>query len=154
MRVHIAAGALFLLCQMPGTPALSTPLLHEIARGHANLILVGDDQDTIQSIITNQIHAFQRDDGETAYSYAAPSLKLYFPSAEGFMAMVRNGYRPIYRARTFNFGELKEVEGKLVQSVQIQGPDGDYWRAIYTFVRQDDGSLKIVSCYLVKDVTA
>ena len=154
MRVHIAAGALLVLVLVLPSPGQAAPFFPRPISERAALILIGDDQGTIQSIIRDQIQAFQRDDGETAYSFAAPSLRLYFPTAEGFMAMVRNGYRPIYRARNFNFGELRQVDGKYVQSVQIQGPDGDYWRAVYTFVRQDDGSLKIISCYLVKDVTA
>jgi Domain of unknown function (DUF4864) len=150
MRVPLAAGALVFLLTLP---VLAMPLGRTTV-GHLSIIRVGDDQGTIQDIIRDQIEAFRRDDGDTAYSFAAPTLKQYFPTAEGFMAMVRNGYQPIYRAQHFSFGELKQADGKFLQSVDIVGPDGVSWRAIYTFVRQDDGSLKITSCYLVKDVTA
>ncbi|WP_413987987.1 DUF4864 domain-containing protein [Labrys okinawensis] len=151
MRVRPAAAVLFFLAL---TPAMAAPLAPTRSGWPTALILVDDDEGTIHTIISDQIQAFLRDDGETAYSFAAPSLKLYFPSSDAFMAMVRNGYQPIYRARRFSFGELKQMDGKFVQSVAIVGPDGDSWRAIYTLVRQEDGSLKIISCYLVKDVTA
>lgn len=154
MRVRVTAAALFCFALMPALAAGAGPLSALTEPAGVPYLLIGDEQGTIQTIIRDQIAAFQRDDGETAYSYAAPSLKLFFPNPEGFMAMVRNGYKPIYRAKSFSFGELKEVDGKFVQSVEILGPDGDYWRALYTFVRQEDGSLKIVSCYLIKDATA
>ena len=108
------------------------------------------DRARIQAIIRSQIEAFQRDDGAAAYSYAAPSLKQVFPTVDGFMAMVKNGYTPLYRPKSYSFGEVKSADGKLLQALEVLGPNGDYWEAIYTFVRQEDGSWKIVSCYLVK----
>jgi hypothetical protein len=150
MRVPLAACAVFFFASLPAWALPPAPL----DGGSQLVIRIGDDQGDIQGIIRDQIEAFRHDDGATAYSFAAPSLKLYFPTAEGFMAMVRNGYRPIYRAQRFSFGPLKQADGKFEQTVELVGPDGDYWQAIYTFVRQEDGSLKIVSCYLVKAATA
>jgi len=149
--LRACVAAFLMLASVPGH---AMPTQTSVAGVGTSARLVGDDEGAVQAIIADQIQAFRRDDGETAYSFAAPSLKLDFPSPDAFMAMVRNGYQPIYRARSFSFGELRQLEGKLVQSVAIVGPDGDSWRAIYTLTRQDDGSLKITSCYLVKDVSA
>jgi hypothetical protein len=109
-----------------------------------------EDEAQIQAIISQQIAAFAHDDGATAYSYAAPALKQVFPTPEAFMAIVRAGYTPIYRPRSYSFDGFRNADGKFIQGVEIQGQDGDYWEAFYTLVRQDDGTWKIAGCLLVK----
>ena len=64
--------------------------------------LTGADRQEFQRVIAGQIEAFRADDGPAAYGYAAPAIKKIFPSPEIFMEMVRNGYRPVYRPRSFH----------------------------------------------------
>ena len=109
------------------------------------------DRATIQTIIQNQIAAFQRDDGATAYSYASPTIQGLFPSPEQFMTMVRDGYRPVYRPRSVVFGEVIETLAGPVQRVYLTGPDGRGWVALYSLERQPDGSWKINGCRLIVD---
>ena len=111
-----------------------------------------DDIATAQSVIKAQEEAFGRDDAATAYSFAAPGIQSFYRSPEGFMFMVRNGYAPVYRHRSFAFGEAKIVDGKIMQDVQIVDADGVAWDALYTLERQADGSLKISACILKKAV--
>ena len=111
-----------------------------------------DDVGTAQSIISAQEQAFARDDAATAYGFAAPGIQSFYRSPEGFMFMVRNGYAPVYRHRSFAFGEAKIVDGKIMQDVQIVDADGVAWDALYTLERQADGSLKISACILKKAV--
>ena len=111
-----------------------------------------DDIATAQSVIKAQEEAFGRDDASTAYSFAAPGIQSFYRSPEGFMFMVRNGYAPVYRHRSFAFGEAKIVDGKIMQDVQIVDADGVAWDALYTLERQADGSLKISACILKKAV--
>src|SRR5690606_22264705 len=61
-----------------------------------------------QSSIEAQIRAFLAGENETAYSYAAPSIRRIFPTVEQFMAMVKNGYQPVWKPRDFAFGDAKE----------------------------------------------
>jgi hypothetical protein len=68
--------------------------------------------------------------------------------------MVRNGYAPVYRHRSFEFGMARIVEGKIMQDVQIIDADGVAWDARYTLEPQPDGSLKISACVLLKAVTS
>jgi Domain of unknown function (DUF4864) len=68
------------------------------------------------------------------------------------MAMVRKGYAPVYRHRTFDFEDAKIVDGKILQDVQIIDADGVAWDALYTLETQPDGSLKISACILKKAV--
>jgi hypothetical protein len=118
----------------------------------ATMAAGADDVGTAQSIIRSQEQAFARDDAAAAYGFAAPELQHYFQNPDGFMAMVRKGYAPVYRHRSFDFGESKIVDGKIVQDVQIIDADGVAWDALYTLETQPDGSLKISACILKKAV--
>jgi len=107
-----------------------------------------DDVAAAQTLIRAQVEAFARDDAAAAYSYAAPSIRTMFPAADGFMAMVRRGYAPVYRHKSFEFGEGRAADGKVVQLVRIVDTEGVPWDALYTLERQPDGSLKITGCTL------
>src|SRR5712671_1522677 len=64
-----------------------------------------DDVAAAQGVIRSQVEAFSRDDAAAAYSHAAPAIQEIFPQADIFMSMVRNSYAPIYRHKSFDFGE-------------------------------------------------
>ena len=58
--------------------------------------LAGDAEvQAAQTTIDSQLKAFSADDGNTAYSYAAPNVKQIFPTLDAFMSMVTNGYAPV-----------------------------------------------------------
>jgi len=120
--------------------------------GSAILAYADDDTAAGQSVIRSQEEAFSRDDAAAAYTFAAPGIKSMFPSADIFMSMVRKAYAPVYRHRSFEFGEAKTSAGKIVQEVQIIDADGAAWDALYTLEPQPDGSLKISACVLKKAV--
>lgn len=109
------------------------------------------DTQEFQRIIAGQIEAFRADNGLAAYGYAAPAIKKIFPSPEIFMEMVRNGYRPVYRPRSFAFGKITdEMSGRPTQRVSIVDANGKTWIALYAFEKQPDGSWKIIGCTLVE----
>jgi hypothetical protein len=109
-----------------------------------------DDIAAAQSVIRSQEQAFSRDDPAAAYSHAAPAIQGLFPDAETFMAMVRSSYAPVYRHKSFEFGEARTADGKIAQRVHILDVDGVPWEALYTLEQQADGSLKITGCMLLK----
>jgi hypothetical protein len=109
-----------------------------------------DEVATAQSVIRSQEQAFSRDDAAAAYSHAAPGIKQIFPQAEIFMQMVREGYAPVYRHRSFEFGEARAADGAIAQRVHIIDANGDAWEALYTLEREPDGSFKITGCSLLK----
>jgi hypothetical protein len=112
--------------------------------------IAAEDQAAVQGIIAAQLDAFRRDDGSLAYSFAAPGIKLIFPTVEVFMAMVREGYAPVYRSREVEFREVEPMaEGWLRQHALIIGADGRVVLALYTMERQPDGSWAIAGCTLV-----
>jgi Domain of unknown function (DUF4864) len=109
-----------------------------------------DDVAAAQSVISAQEQAFGRDDAAAAYSYASPAIHERFPRADIFMSMVQNAYTPVYRHRSFEFGETKIEGGWIAQRVHIIDANGEMWEALYTLEREPDGSLKITGCTLLK----
>jgi hypothetical protein len=107
-----------------------------------------DDRAESRAVIEQQIDAFRRDDGAIAFSFASPELRAIFQNPERFMAMVRNGYAPVYRPKTYSFSGVAETAEGLNDTLAIEDAQGQAWTAIYTLEKQPDGSWKITSCHL------
>ena len=145
-----------------------TPRPHALPRCFAQLLLVflvlvaaslparaeepipPADAAAIRQVIQGQLDAFQRDDWNTAFGYAAPTIQTKFVSPEIFSQMVTGGYRPVYRPKTVEFRELKASEFGPTQELFLIGPDGLSYLAYYTMERQPDGTWRINGCYLVR----
>jgi hypothetical protein len=109
-----------------------------------------DDLAAAQRVISSPAEAFSRDDAAAAYSYAAPAIREMFPQADIFMFMVQNAYAPVYRHKSFEFGEARVADDQVAQRAHIVDANGEAWEALYTLEREADGSLKIVGCVLLK----
>ena len=125
-------------------------LLAAILIGLASPVCAGDDVAAAQNVIRSQEQAFSRDDAAAAYSYAAPAIHDMFPGADIFMDMVQHSYAPVYRHRSFEFGEGQAADGMVVQRAHIVDDNGEAWEALYTLEQQADGTLKITGCTLLK----
>ena len=106
------------------------------------------DRSAIQSVIQQQLDAFQADDGKGAFSLASPSIREQFGTPENFLALVRQGYPMVYRPRETHFGALDEENGQIVQKVAFVGPDGVLVTALYIMEQQPDGSWRIAGCII------
>ncbi len=118
--------------------------------GLASPARAADDVAAAQTVIRSQVEALGRDDAATAYSFAAPAIRDMFPQADIFMDMVRRSYAPVYRHKSFEFGEARVSDGQIAQRVHIIDADGVPWEALYTLEEQPDGSVKIIGCVLLK----
>ncbi|MET0708430.1 MAG: DUF4864 domain-containing protein, partial [Tardiphaga sp.] len=107
-----------------------------------------DDVAAAQNVIRSQEQALGRDDAAAAYSHAAPVLQRMFGDPDTFMNMVRNGYAPVYRHKSFEFGEARSADGRIEQDVRIVDTAGVPWDALYILEPQADGSFKIIGCTL------
>jgi len=125
-------------------------LLLTLLLGLSSPALAADDVATAQGVINSQAEAFSRDDAAAAYSYAAPAIREMFPQADIFMFMVQNAYAPIYRHKSFEFGEARIAGDQVAQRVHIVDANGEAWEALYTLEREADGSLKIIGCMLLQ----
>ena len=124
-------------------------LLVAVLIGFASPALA-DDVSAAQSVIRAQEQALGRGDAAAAYSHAAPAIQQIFPEADIFMQMVRQAYPPVYRHKSFEFGEARAAGGQIAQRVHIVDDNGEAWEALYTLEQQPDGSLKITGCSLLK----
>lgn len=107
------------------------------------------EQQAIRKVIQSQIEAFQRDDAQAAFALASPGIQARFGTAENFLAVVRDGYEPVYRPRFYRFLELERADGRVVQKVIVIGPDGLAVMAVYPMVRTKEGAWRTDGCTLV-----
>src|SRR5258707_3080637 len=89
-----------------------------------------DDVAAAQDVIRSQAEAFARDDAAAAYSYAAPAIKGIFPQADIFLSIVQQGYAPVYRHKSFRFGEARVSDGTLAQRDHIIDVHGEPTEAL------------------------
>lgn len=108
------------------------------------------DHQAIEQVITSQLNAFRRDAGDTAFSLASPKIRSIFGDASNFMAMVRQGYPPVYRPRSFAFEQVVTINERIVQRVMFIGPDGTRALALYAMEREPDGTWRIDGCELTQ----
>jgi hypothetical protein len=125
-------------------------LLTALLLGPASPAGAADDVATAQTVIRSQVEALGRDDAAAAYSFAAPAIQGMFPQADIFMDMVRRSYAPVYRHKSFEFGEARVANGQIAQRVHIIDAEGVPWEALYTLEQQPDGSVKIIGCVLLR----
>jgi len=104
----------------------------------------------VQRVITAQIEAFRHDDGPAALGYAAPGIKAKYADGSAFLAMVRTAYPPVFRPRSYSFGDVMLHGGLLMQKVDIVGPDGAPASALYEMEHETDGTWRIAGCLLAK----
>lgn len=101
------------------------------------------DETVTRQVIDEQIAAFRAGDHDRAYSYAAPNIRRVFSTVERFITMVRDGYMPLYSPDAYRFGRNALISGQVHQEVIVTDSAGKLWQAVYTLVRQEDGSWKI-----------
>ncbi len=109
-----------------------------------------DDEAAIRSVITRQIDAFKRDDGDAAYAFASPHIQEQFGDGGRFLGMVRRAYPAVYRPRSVDFAELLVGDGTIVQQVELVGPGGEAELALYSMQRDTAGRWRIDGCTLVR----
>lgn len=93
----------------------------------------------IEATIANQFEAFQADDFAQAFTYASPMIRDIFRTPENFGTMVRNGYPMVWRPSDVRYLDLREIEGRLWQKVQVTDAKGDVYLLDYEMIEGDGG---------------
>ncbi|MBP9047606.1 MAG: DUF4864 domain-containing protein [Tabrizicola sp.] len=109
----------------------------------------GAQEEPIQGTIQSQIDAFLADDFDTAFTFASPTIKSMFGTAENFGAMVRNGYPMVHRPKDVRMGELRNDEGLLWQRVFVTDAQGRGHVLDYQMIQTAEG-WKINGVYLLR----
>jgi Domain of unknown function (DUF4864) len=106
-----------------------------------------EDAAAIRKVISEQIDAFEHDDGPRAFSLATAGIQATFGTADAFMDMVRTQYAVVYRPKSVQFQPPQIVEGQVVQSVRMTDAEGRAWLAVYPMQREA-GNWRTNGCLL------
>ena len=130
---------------------IATALVPALAAALAFGQAISDaDARAVRAVIEAQLDAFKRDDAARAFSYATPSIRDTFGTAEKFMAMVREQYAVVYRPRSVSFEAPLMAGEDLFQPVHLTDGSGHAWMAIYPMVKLPDGTWRINGCHLAR----
>ena len=99
----------------------------------------GAQEAPIQNTIQSQIDAFRADDFARAFSYASPTIKGIFGTADNFGRMVQQGYPMVHRPREVTMLDLREVAGALWQKVRVVDAQGRTHILDYQMIETADG---------------
>ena len=138
-----------LMSSLPQFMGLLVCMASALAATPAPAELRPADRQEIRNVIERQLEAFRRDDGVTAFSFAAPGVRAQFRTPANFMKMVRDSYPAVYRPRAVRILDPAVVGGEIVQAVEVVGPDGTVMMALYTMQHQPDKAWRIAGCRLV-----
>ncbi len=108
------------------------------------------DRQAIVGAIGAQIEAFRRDDGPAAFAFASPDVRQKFQTPDFFMEIVRRGYQPVYRPSSVTYGAETQQGEHIVQRVEVVGPDGRAYQALYYMIQGADGVWRIDGCELTE----
>jgi Domain of unknown function (DUF4864) len=135
MRTLLSKGfiGLVLMWGLIGGPAQAAPV-------------PAADAKLAQRVIQAQLNAFAADDAKRAFSYAAPTIRAQFGTADNFLAMVRQGYPMVYRPANVTFFKPELISGTLIQTVQFADLEGGEWVATYHLERQRNKAWRISAC--------
>lgn len=106
----------------------------------AQSVTAADPADLIQTVIRQQMIAFNQDDYPAAYTFASESIRRRF-SKERFETMVKSGYPQIAKSHLVSFGEITLSEDKqaAVARVHVTGKDHVTVIARYLLLLEENG---------------
>lgn len=93
----------------------------------------------VENVIRSQMQAFQADDMDMAFGFAADGIKRVFGSSERFGQMVRQGYPMVYRPGDVRFLELRELGGETWQKVLVRDQSGVVHLLDYQMIQTANG---------------
>jgi Domain of unknown function (DUF4864) len=113
------------------------------------LALSTEDNKAIRGVVEAQLAALAIDDAERAFSFATPSIRQRFGTAEHFFMLVREQYPAVYQPTKTVFHSANEIDSQTFQPVELTDRDGMVWLAVYEMQRQGNGDWRINGCVLL-----
>ena len=101
--------------------------------------LAAQDNAAIESVIGEQLQAFNDRDVGTAWSYASPNIKRLFGSEANFGAMVQQAYPMVWDNADVRFLDLRDLGGFVWQRVMIRDAQGVLHMLEYQMIDTADG---------------
>lgn len=97
----------------------------------------------IKGVIKQQLAAFNSGDAGYAFDLSSPSVQRSFETPEAFTKMVKTNFAQLHHSSGAEFLELRKLDDRFVQRVQITGADGTQVVANYVMVKVNDGSWRV-----------
>jgi hypothetical protein len=97
------------------------------------------EPDALQGVIEGQIAAFQSDDFETAFTFAAPGIQGMFRTPDNFGRMVRQGYPMVWRPSRVEYLEARPEGPGWRQEVLVTDAEGRLHKLAYSMVQTEAG---------------
>ena len=114
--------------------------LFALALGFGQPVLAQDGPEArIQTLIQNQISAFQSDDFDQAFGFASPMIRGIFGTPQNFGAMVQRGYPMVYRPKSVRMLDLRQDGGETRQRVMLTDQAGKLHVLEYELIETPDG---------------
>ena len=101
-------------------------------------VFAGSKED-VQATISSQLEAFLKDDFDTAFTFASPSIRSMFRSPQNFGQMVQRGYPMVWRPQKFNFLEHRKDPAGRAQDIQIIDQSGTAHYLRYFLIETNNG---------------
>jgi hypothetical protein len=98
-----------------------------------------DEVMDVETVIRDQVAAFQIDDFAGAFTFASPTIRGIFQTPETFGAMVREGYPMVWRPSDLRFAQRMERGGRVYQTIVATDASGVPHRLEYEMIPTDDG---------------
>jgi hypothetical protein len=117
----------------------SVALLAVLAGWAGAALAEGADDAAIRTVIESQLEAFNARDVNEAWTYASPMIQGMFGNPANFGMMVENGYPMVWTNSGAEFGELREVEGRLYQRVFVEDAGGGRHVLEYQMIETEAG---------------
>ena len=97
------------------------------------------DSDAIETVIGNQLEAFNARDISEAWQYASPNIKRMFGDPGNFGMMVQRGYPMVWDNADVRFLELRDLGGMIWQKVMVRDAQGGLHILDYQMIETPQG---------------
>ncbi len=125
------AATLLFLCS--GVAMAGAPLLTQ-APTPAPTPAPAPVNNPIQAVIQNQISAFQADNFEAAFSYAAPNIQRAFGNSRRFAKMIVNSFPMVWRPAEVRYLKLTRSGPYALQRVMVTDQQNTLHLLVYQLV--------------------
>ena len=123
-----------LLLLWSGVAMAGAPLLTQAPAPAPTPVPAAPVNNPIQAVIQNQITAFQADNFEAAFSYAAPNIQRAFGNSRRFAQMIVNSFPMVWRPAEVQYLKLTRSGPYALQRVMVTDQQNTLHILVYQLV--------------------
>jgi len=110
------------------------------------------DVKSIQAVVQSHLTALAEDDAVRAFAAATSETREQLGSAENFLQLIKDEYRPIYLNRHVDvtLSAPRIIGNQTIQVARVTDASNHVWVALFRMERDADKSWKIAGCELIE----